>query len=78
MEGLASALMRSTLIFMTGAVFVAVAHQPLQYYLIMFAVCLSALMARVGAVTALPATLPQAVALAAHAPAWRVRAKRLS
>jgi probable O-glycosylation ligase (exosortase A-associated) len=76
MGGLASALMQSTLIFMAGAMFVAVAHQPLHYYLIMFAVCLGALMARVGAVMALPVAPPQVVASAAHLPAWRVRARR--
>ena len=38
MGELASALMPSTLIFMAGAAFVGIAHQPLHYYLIMFAV----------------------------------------
>lgn len=74
MGGLASALMQSTLIFMTGAVFVAVAHQPLHYYLIMFAVSLSAVMARVWAIPAGPVTSPQAAA-SAHLPAWRIRAR---
>jgi probable O-glycosylation ligase (exosortase A-associated) len=78
MGGLASALMQSTLIFMTGGVFSAIAHQPLQYYLIMFAVSLSALMARVRAVPAQPVAPTQAAASAAHLPAWRVRARRPS
>jgi putative inorganic carbon (HCO3(-)) transporter len=77
MGGLASALMQSTLIFMTGGFFVAVAHQPLHYYLIMFAVSLSALMARELAVPAVPvAPSSQDAASAPLLPAWRVRARR--
>ena len=75
MNGLASALMQSTLIFMTGAVFVAVAHQPLHYYLIMFAVCLNAMMARAGTVPQTPARSPTAAA-SEHLPTWRARARR--
>lgn len=75
MEGLASALMQSTLIYMSGAIFVAVANQPLHYYLIMFAVSLSALMARASAMTAVQPVMPLHVPESAHLPAWRVRAK---
>lgn len=78
MGGLASALMQSTLIFMAGAAFSGIAHQPLHYYLIMFAVCLSAQMARVGAVSAPPVAPPEATASAAYLPAWRLRARRPS
>ena len=79
MRGLASALIQSMLIFMAGAVFSGIAHQPLQYYLLMFAVSLSALMARVGAEErAGPVTAPQAAASAPHLPAWRLRARRPS
>jgi probable O-glycosylation ligase (exosortase A-associated) len=75
MGGLASALMQSTLIFMAGAAFSGIAHQPLQYYLIMFAVSLSAVMARVGARSAEPVAPPQAAA-APNVPSWRTRAGR--
>jgi putative inorganic carbon (hco3(-)) transporter len=78
MGGLASALMQSTLIFMAGAAFIGVAFQPLQYYLIMFAVCLSSVMARVGSVSGQPVAPPQASAPAPHLPAWRGRATRPS
>jgi probable O-glycosylation ligase (exosortase A-associated) len=78
MDGLASALMQSTLIFMAGAAFSGIAFQPLQYYLIMFAVSLSAVMARVGAAPALPVTTPQAAASVSQLPAWRTRARRPS
>jgi putative inorganic carbon (hco3(-)) transporter len=77
MKGLASALMQSTLIFMVGGVFSGIAHQPLHYYLIMFAVSLSALMARELAVPAVPvAPSSQDAASAPLLPAWRVRARR--
>jgi probable O-glycosylation ligase (exosortase A-associated) len=76
--GLASALMQSTLIFMVGAAFSGIAYQPLHYYLFMFAVSLSAVMARVGAVPALPVAPPQAAASLPNLPAWRVRARRPS
>ncbi len=78
MGGLASALMQSMLIFMAGAAFSGIAHQPLHYYLIVFAVSLSAVLARVGTVEALPAARPQVAASVAHLPAWRVRARRAS
>ncbi len=58
-----------------GRGFVAVAHQPLHYYLIMFAVCLSAVMARAATVPAgLAASTPAATPT--HSPARRVRARR--
>ena len=66
------------LIFMAGAAFIGIAIQPLHYYLFVFAVCLGALVARAGAVTALPVAPPPAAASAAHLPAWRVRARRPS
>jgi hypothetical protein len=70
--------MQSMLIFMAGAAFSGIAHQPLHYYLIVFAVSLSAVMARFGTVTAQPVARPQVEASMAHLPAWRVRAKRPS
>jgi O-antigen ligase len=78
MGGLASALMQSTLIFLVGAAFSGIAYQPLHYYLIMFAVSLSAVMARVGAVPSRPVVPPQAEASVPYLPAWRVRARRPS
>lgn len=74
MVGLASALMQSTLIFMVGAAFVGIAHQPLHHYLIMFAVSLIVLMARVGAAPAVRSALPSPTAVASHEAAWRLRA----
>src|SRR5262249_2859413 len=76
MEGLASALMQSMLIFMAGAAFSGIAHQPLHYYLIVFAVSLSAVMARAGTVTAPPVARLQVESSVAHLPSWRVRARR--
>jgi putative inorganic carbon (hco3(-)) transporter len=78
MEGLASALMQSMLIFMAGAAFSGIAHQPLHYYLIVFAVSLSAVMVRAGKVAAPPVPRPQVAASGAHLPAWRIRAGRMS
>jgi probable O-glycosylation ligase (exosortase A-associated) len=78
MRELASALMHSMLIFMAGAAFSGIAYQPLQYYLIMFAVSLSSLAARVGPVTALPMAQVQAADSAPHLPAWRGRRRRAS
>lgn len=76
MGSLAEALMQSTLIYMAGASFVGVAHQPLHYYLIMFAVSLSALMARAAVTPVQPLRLAPALAPeTAHLPAWRLRAK---
>jgi len=78
MGGLASALMQSMLIFMAGAAFSGIAHQPLHYYLIVFAVSLSAVMVRAGKVTAPPMARPQVAVSGAHLPAWRMRAGRTS
>jgi probable O-glycosylation ligase (exosortase A-associated) len=81
MGGLASALMQSTLIFMVGGIFSGIAHQPLHYYLIMFAVALGAVMARARAVPSVSVVPPQGTAASAaylHLPAWRVRARRPS